>query len=298
MNDQLKIKFEKFTYGGETIGHTDDGKTVFTYYVLPGETALVKPYFIKKRYQKAALISVLQESEERIHPICPHFSVCGGCHYQHVNYEKQLEIKQNLVIDQLMRIGGISDPPVKEIVGADNQFNYRNSIQFHINENGQLGFQAAASQQIIPVSECHLPMDGIIQLWKQLDVGPYPGLQRIHFREGMNNDLMVIFESEDIQNLPELALDLPISAVHLSPAGPIVMAGDDHLVFQVKEKLFRVSSTSFFQVNTSQAEKMVDKTLNLLVDCGKKLLELYCGVGLFTSFLAPYFEEVVAIEEF
>src|SRR5665648_189113 len=204
MNDQLKIEFEKFTYGGETIGHTEDGKTVFTFYVLPGETAFVKPYYIKKRYQKAALISILNESKERIIPVCPHFSVCGGCHYQHIKYEKQLEIKQNLVIDQLIRIGGISHPPVKEIVGADSQFNYRNSIQFHINETGELGFQAAASQQIIPISECHLPLDGIIQLWKQLDVDPYPGLQRVHFREGMNNDLMVIFESEDIQNLPEL----------------------------------------------------------------------------------------------
>lgn len=297
MNDQLKIEFEKFAYGGETIGFADDGKTVFTYYVLPGETALVKPYYIKKRYQKAALISIIKESEDRISPVCPHFTECGGCHYQHVNYDKQLQIKQNLVIDQLNRIGGISNPPVNKIVAAESQFNYRNSIQFQINENGELGFQAATSQQIIPISECHLPMEGIIQLWKKLDVDPFPGLRRVHFREGTNNDLMVLFESEDIQNLPELELDLPISVIHLSPGGTIVMAGDDHLVFQVKGKLFRVTSTSFFQVNTAQTEKMVEKTVSLLANSGKRLLELYCGVGLFTSFLAPYFEEVVAIEE-
>lgn len=296
-NGQLLINFEKHTYGGDSIGHTSDGRAIFAPYVLPNETAIVKPYFEKKKFIKASLVSIEKKANNRIDPVCPYFGICGGCHYQNLNYANQLQVKQEIIIDQLKRIGGVSDPPVKAIIAADHQFNYRNTVQFHINNNGELGFHAAGGKEIVPVTECHLPMGGIINLWKTLDLDSYPGLRRVHFREGYDNDFMVILESEDFQNLPEMELDIPVSIVHLSPGGTIVMAGDDHLIYQVQDRLFKVSSTSFFQVHLEQTEKMVAKVVSLLTGKGSKLLELYCGVGLFTAFLAPFFEEIVAVEE-
>jgi 23S rRNA (uracil1939-C5)-methyltransferase len=296
-NEQFVINFEKHSYGGDSIGHTPDGRAIFAPYVLPGETAIVKPYFVKKRFIKASLVSIEKKANNRIEPVCPYFSICGGCHYQNLAYENQLLLKQDIVMEQLKRIGGLSNPPVKPIIASENQFNYRNSIQFHVNENGELGFQASGGREIVPVSECHLPKDGIIQLWKTLDLDSFPGLQRVQFREGVENDLMMVLESEDSQTLPEMELDIPVSVIHLSPGGTIVMAGDDHLVYEVNQRLFRVSSTSFFQVNIGQAEKMVAKVISLFKGKGKNLLELYCGVGLFTAFLAPFFEEIVAVEE-
>ncbi len=295
--EPILIEFEKFTYGGESMGHMPDGRTIFCPFVLPQETAFVDPVFEKKRYVRAELVSIDQARPERITPRCKHFGVCGGCHYQHLPYKQQTEVKEVIVRDQLQRIGGIENPPVFSIVKSDEDFYYRNSISFQVNKEGETGFYHYQRPIILPIEECHLPQADILTLWKQMDIEPIPGLKNVHFREGKTGDLMVILESDDIVNLPEMELDLPVSVVHLSPAGPIVLAGDDHLVHEILGRSFKVSAASFFQVNEHQAEKMVKKVLTLLPLEGKTLLELYCGVGLFSAFCAPRFEQVIAIEE-
>ncbi len=100
---------------------------------------------------------------------------------------------------------------------------------------------------------------------------------------------MVILESENHDQLPTMELDISVSVVHLSPAGAIVMAGDDHLLMQVKEKDFKVSAQSFFQVNTLQAEKMVDQVLKYLPEKGGRLIELYSGGRLVYSLFGETF---------
>ncbi len=294
---QYKIRFERNTYGGESVGHLPDGRSVFTPFVLPGETAIVTPYLEKKRYVKAALNLIEEKLDVRIPARCPYFGICGGCQYQHIPYSEQLLVKKEIVINQLQRIGGVENPLVQPIIASDEEFYYRNSIKFQVNEKGELGFYHYFKSEIIPVNECHLPGADILALWKLMDVETFPGLRAVHFREGMNNELMVIFECEDFQSLPSMELDLPVSVVHGSPGGTIVMAGDDYLFHEIKQKQFKVSAGSFFQINNLQAEKMVDLVLNLLPASGESLLELYSGVGLFTAFCASRFTEVIAIEE-
>lgn len=291
-----QVKFDKYTYGGEVMGRLPDGRAVFTPYVLSGEEARVRPVFEKKNFVKAEKLSIISSSKDRVSPPCPHYEDCGGCHYQHLPYDKQLAVKEQILIDQLERIGGIENPPVRPIFGCDEQFNYRNTVQFHVGDGGETGFLSAFGQELVPLSNCLLPQQPILNLWKQLELEAYPGLRQVHFRCGLDDDLMVIFESDLHDELPEMALDMPISAVHLSPAGSIVMAGDDHLIMEVKGKYFKVSAESFFQVNTVQAKKMVDQVLAYMPETGERLIELYSGVGLFTAFLAPRFKEVIAVE--
>lgn len=295
-NKDYNVKFETYTYGGEVMGRLEDGRAVFTPFVLAGEEARIRPVFEKKRFMKGKKIALLSSSDQRISPKCIHFEVCGGCHYQHISYGDQLKIKEQIVLDQLTRLGGFENPNISPIIPADGEFYYRNSVQFHVGEEGQTGFLSAFDYQVVPLSECHLPQTAILDLWQTLDLETYPGLKQVHFRCGEEDDLMVILESEKHDQLPTMELDMPISVVHLSPAGVIVMAGDDHLVMQVKEKRFKVSAQSFFQVNTKQAAKMVDQVLKYLPQKADRLIELYSGVGLFTAFLAPRFKEVFAVE--
>jgi 23S rRNA (uracil1939-C5)-methyltransferase len=290
------VQFEKHAYGGESMGRLPDGRAVFAAYVLPGETASIEIIWEKKGFAKAVVKEILKPASQRITPRCHHFGVCGGCSYQNLNYSDQLQVKHDLVVDQLERIGGFQTPTVKPVLASEQPFYYRNAIQFHMDTEGRLGFLAAGSSVVVPIQECFLPMEGIFGLWKQLDMEPFPGLQRVHLREGMDDDLLVVFESENYQDLPTLEIELPISAVHLSPAGSLVMAGDDHLVMQIQEKYFRVSADSFFQVNNLQASVMVEKVLAYLSPFGGHLLELYCGVGLFTAFLADKYETITAVE--
>ena len=106
---------------------------------------------------------------------------------------------------------------------------------------------------------------------------------------------MLILESESLE-APELELEAGISVVHLTDDDALVMAGEDHIFMHVMGRDFRVSAGSFFQVNTSMAEKMVQHLLDKLPFPAKSILDVYCGVGLFSAFLAPHCERLIGIE--
>lgn len=294
---QISVKIEKPIYGGEFLARLVDHRPVFVPFVLPNEIVDIQITQNKKGYARAALLHVAENSKKRINPPCKYFSQCGGCHYQHMEYADQLKLKQQVVLEQLTRIPGFSEQILRDIVPSPREFHYRNNVQFSVNGNGELGFQAFGSNQIIPIDDCLLPGEQILQTWKMLDLEQFPGLKRIHIREGLQEEIMLILESDNFVEIPSLELDVPVSVVHLSDVGKIVMAGEDHLIYQVKDQFFHVSAESFFQVNTTQAEKMIDLVCDYLPTSGKTLLELYAGVGLFTRFLADRYEMVYAVEE-
>jgi 23S rRNA (uracil1939-C5)-methyltransferase len=176
-------------------------------------------------------------------------------------------------------------------------WNYRNHIQFHLTREGKLGFQAAHSNQPILIRECHLPEDAINRLWPQIDIEPTPGLERVSLRVGADDELMLILESSEPQPFDFSVEDLHVSAVHLGPGGSLVLAGSDYIVAEILERRFRVSAASFFQINTLQATAMVEHLLaNLPLREDMTVLDVYCGVGLFSAFLAPKVKRLVGIE--
>lgn len=278
------------------MGRLPDGRAVFVPYGLPGEWVRVRLVEEKRGHARAELVSVLRPSPERIEPRCAHFGVCGGCHYQHLPYERQLAAKTAILREQLERIAGIANPPLLAPVPAPAAWYYRNTVQFSLTPQGQVGYQRSGSHDVVAITECHLPEAPLNDLWPQLAFEADTGIQRVELRLGMEDDLLVTLESDDPQP-PEFEVDLPVSAVHIGPAGPLVLAGDDYTVIAVHERPFRVSAGAFFQVNTAQAEAMVSHLLAILpLQPGSTLLDVYCGAGLFSAFLAPRVARLVAIE--
>lgn len=329
--DTFDIPTTTLTYGGDALGRLLEGSSrpglaVFVPYALPGETVRVRLVEEKRGHARAELLEVLNPSPDRVAPRCPHFfSIhnqqsatnnfpCGGCHYQHLSYPTQLIAKSAILRDQLERIAGLENPPIQPIVPSPQAWNYRNHIQFHLTPEGRLGFEAARSHRVLPIRECHLPEQSINQLWPQVDLESLLGLERVSLRVGVEGDLLLILEGGDPQSLQFTIEELPISAVHLTPAGSFVLAGGDHLFMEVGitlpplttqgqtslpplSRLFRVSAESFFQVNTPQAGAMVEHLLaNLPLKPTTTLLEVYCGVGLFSAFLAPHLGRLIGIE--
>ena len=98
------------------MGRLLDGRAVFVPFGLPGERVRVRLTEEKRGFARAELVEVLEASAQRIEPRCIHFGLCGGCHYQHMPYEMQLEAKAEILRDQLERIGGLEDPPVQPCV--------------------------------------------------------------------------------------------------------------------------------------------------------------------------------------
>ena len=284
-------------YGGEALARLPEGRAVFIPYVLPEEKIRIRLVEEKERYARAELLEVISPSSARIKPRCPHFTQCGGCHYQHIPYLDQLHIKQSILQNQLERVGKLVDPPVEDMVPSPSAWNYRNHIQFHISEEGNPGYLKHRSNQVVAIQECHLPEDSINDIWPSLDTEYIPGLDRISFRSGEGGqDTMIVLESSDPKPI-EFVVDLPLSAVHQGPGGEIVLAGDDFTIIEVHGFPFVVSTGSFFQVNTGVAELIVDYLIDALpLAEDTVLLDVYCGVGLFSAFLAPLVKQIIGFE--
>ena len=290
------ILLEKLTYGGEAMGRLPDGRAVFVPFGLPGETVRVRLTQDKQNFARGELLEVLTASAERIDPKCKHFGKCGGCHYQNLSYEDQLQAKTGILRDQFQRIGKIENPPIKPIVPSPLEWNYRNHVQFHLTAEGKLGFVNSKGNSVFPIEECHLPETGIDSFWRELQFESNKDVERVSLRAGHNEELMVVLESENFET-PELEIEADASVVHLFDEHPVVIAGRDHFVVSVLEKDFRVSAASFFQVNTKMAEKMVEHLLgHLPVSLSMTLLDVYCGAGLFSKFFAAKCQQVIGIE--
>ena len=146
------------------------------------------------------------------------------------------------------------------------------------------------------ITECHLPELPINNLWPQLEFEPNTDIERVSIRLGKDDDLMLVLDSESPEP-PELEIESGISVAHLYEENIVAIAGNDHVVIRVLDRDFRVSAGSFFQVNTVMAEKMVDHLLTFIpIDQSSTLLDIYCGVGLFSAFFAPKCERIIGIE--
>jgi len=297
MTEIFEIKMEKLVYGGDCLGRLPDGRAVFVPFVLPGEIVRVEIVEDKKRFARAIPIELIQASPERITPRCIHFGECGGCQYQNLDYPDQLKAKEAIVRDQFERIGKIDNPPIHPIVPSPSPWNYRNYVQFHIGQNGELGYIHADGEHLLPIYECHLPQTLINDLWPQIELGADPEILRLGIRQDTYDNLMLVLEGED-KTPPEFSLDIPVSAVYTPPEARLtVLAGDDHLTYTLLDRNFQVSARSFFQVNTLMAEKMVHFLLkNVDFYEGSRAIELYAGVGLFSAFIAEKVGHLTAIE--
>jgi 23S rRNA (uracil1939-C5)-methyltransferase len=296
------IQLEKLTYGGEAMGRLPDplegtsGRAVFVLFGLPGERVRLRLTEEKRGFARGELVEVLEPSPHRIVPRCIHYGVCGGCHYQHLPYEEQLKAKTEILRDQLTRIGRIEHPPVRDIVPSPSPWNYRNHVQFHLTDEGKLGYMTAKTPRVFAISECHLLEGAIDTLWPQLEFEPGMDIERVSIRSGADEELLLVLES-DSPEPPELEIEAGISVAQVFEENAVVIAGNDHVTLRVLDRDVRVSAASFFQVNTAMGEKLVERRVEQLpTPQSATLLDIYCGAGLFSAFLAPKFERVVGIE--
>ncbi|MEZ0395542.1 MAG: class I SAM-dependent RNA methyltransferase [Anaerolineales bacterium] len=290
----VTLLLERFAYGGEALGRLPDGRIVFVPYALPGERVRARIVAARRGRLEAELLEVIDPAPERERPRCRHFGVCGGCHYQHLPYAAQTEAKAAVLGDLLRRIGKIEAVPLRPVVAAPQAWNYRNHVQFHLTPDGRLGFMEARSAAVLPIQECHLPEGPLNDLWPALQFEAGLGLERVSLRLGADGEAMVVFESPEV---PALELEADLSVVHLRGGEALVLAGDQSLTMSVRGRAFRVSAGSFFQVNTAMAERMVHYLLERLpLTPQAAVLDVYCGVGLFSAFLAERVGRLIGIE--
>ncbi|MCJ7933473.1 MAG: 23S rRNA (uracil(1939)-C(5))-methyltransferase RlmD [Chryseobacterium sp.] len=162
---------------GVAIGKTEDGKTVLVSGAVPGDVVNARVKKAKSKYYEAEAIEILEQSPFRVEPKCIHFGACGGCKWQNMSYEKQLDFKQEEVYNNIKRIGGIDDFETVSILGSKEHYFYRNKMEFSfsnarwltadevnsqddINDRNALGFHIPGMwSKILDLKECFLQED-------------------------------------------------------------------------------------------------------------------------------------------
>jgi 23S rRNA (uracil1939-C5)-methyltransferase len=163
----VEVAIERLAFGGAGLGRLPDGKVCFVHYVIPGERVKVHIRAKHASYVEADLKKVVEPSPDRVQPSCPVFGRCGGCHYQHVTYARQLAIKSGQVAEVLQRLGGIANAPVEPIVPSPLEFQYRNRITVH-SKSGRVGFFGPRSRRIVEVKECPIANQRVNALLAEL----------------------------------------------------------------------------------------------------------------------------------
>jgi 23S rRNA (uracil1939-C5)-methyltransferase len=303
----IEFQVTSMAYGGEGIGRWN-GKAVFVPYAIPGESVTAEIIEDRGRYARARLVQVTAPSTDRVDPPCPHFGPerCGGCAWQHVGYQAQLDYKTSIVRDQLVRLGHVTDPLLRPALGMDNPWGYRNHLQLAVTAGGRLGFQTVGSHRTIVVDQCPIAHPLVASMVSDSEGGDSwrlpPGLagdwvRRAAPRAGINTDQrLLVLESG--RQPPVVRGAWPFAVAVETGARVIPLAGRPHIEERLGGLVFRYSPRSFFQVNTAQAERLVELVARYVNPQGDEtLLDCFCGVGVFGLLLAGRVRRVIGVEE-
>ena len=297
-------------------GDANTGKTVFVSGALPGERVMAKQTAKSRHFDEAATVEVLSASEDRVEPRCPHFGVCGGCVLQHLAEDKQILSKQQVLIDNLQRIGHVQPgtllPPL-----TDAAWGYRRKGRLSVRrvekkDKTLVGFREADPRFVADLSVCYTV---ILQIGEKLGaisalVDAMDGRRDIPQIEFIAGDATVALVFRHLQPLSERDREALTAfaqaqdfAIFLQPGGidsvhalwPETVPLSFALPQWNIELNFR--PLDFIQVNAGLNQKMIAKTLELLaVQPDDRVLDLFCGLGNFTLPLARVAREVVGVE--
>ena len=158
----VDLRIEDIAFGGKGVAR-EQGKAVFVPYTIEGELVSGEVIREKTQFAEADLVEVKESSAYRVAAKCPYFARCGGCAYQHIDYEHQLSIKWRQVRDALQRIGKLKDVPMRPIISSPRQYAYRNRITVHA-QDGVIGFFRRDSQRLIDIERCPIACEEVNRL--------------------------------------------------------------------------------------------------------------------------------------
>ena len=310
----MEIYIDKLVYGGKGIGKLED-KICFVPFVIDGEEVEVRIKKEKKNFYECEPVSVLEPSKYRVEPPCKYFGYCGGCDYQHIDYEKQLLIKKDIFKENLERIGKLKDIEISKVIPSENPFFYRNRVQFKVRVN-QIGFYMKESNRIVNIDDCLIlkedlreSLKGLKRLIDFLEFKP----SEIHIYSTNLNQVLIKFV------YPKKFKRFPLGLKHIKAfvnkkivgIGIFEKRGDilsrfisigkqfayEEISLDEFNIKYRVSINSFFQVNRFQIKNLINEVLEEVKgENFKEAVDLYCGVGTLTLPLAFYVDNVVGIE--
>lgn len=294
---------------------------VFVPFVLPGEKVEAELRQEKAGFARGALTRVIEASPDRIEALCPYFRLCGGCHYQHIPYERQLEFKAGILRETLRRIAKIELQSEIQ-VHACPPWNYRNRTRLQVQTAPEfaLGYFQFGSHNFLPIRECPISSPLLNRVIARLvevrgldcpasveEIELFADAEDEHLlawafcvRDANQHDLLRWAESLQ-RELPEISGvtffssrrriqddDTPMDSK------PLAQSGAKAIRYRTKDHEYQVSAGAFFQVNRYLVDELVSVVTGHAQ--GDLALDLYAGVGLFSAALARSFHHILGVE--
>jgi 23S rRNA (uracil1939-C5)-methyltransferase len=326
----LELTIQDLAYGGAALAKVQ-GLVVFVENALPGDRVIATIYRRRRQYAEARAVKILEPSPSRVPAPCSHVPICGGCRFQDFDYQEQLRHKQRQVEGCLEHLGGIR-AAVRPVLPALELFHYRNKMEYSFgrDEKGALTLglhRRGFYDKPFDLTRCFIatPISSEIvaftrEFARRENLPPYDlrrhtGLLRfLAVREGIRTgEVMVnLVASETHPAFERLAAELRerfprIESVvlNLTRRKAQIAVGEEERLLAGKATIlemlggltFEISSNSFFQTNTKQAERLLDVALEALALGGQeRVLDVYAGTGTFTLPLAKRAAEAIGIE--
>jgi 23S rRNA (uracil1939-C5)-methyltransferase len=311
-DQELELHVDSLAYGGNGVARLN-GFVVFVRRGLPGDTVRARVTKVKRSHAEALAVDVIEPSAARVEAPCAHYPACGGCRFQDLAYDAQLEAKQEQVRDALRRIGGLAEPPLEPIVPAESEFFYRNKLEYSFTQmpaGPALGFHRAGRwDEVLEIEKCWLTTDlgnGIrnavrdwareerLEAYDQAEQTGY--LRHLVVREGRNTGQALLelvtaagerFDRdhfvETLRRFPEVRSihwavnETPAEVTNLPTT---LLWGDEAIEEELCGLRFRVRPNAFLQTNTAMAERLYELAGEVAgLTGGESVWDLYCGIG-------------------
>lgn len=326
------LTIKRLGINGEGVGYFKR-QVVFVPGALPGEEVVVEATKVHPKFSEGTIKKIRKKSEHRVKPPCPIYELCGGCQLQHLDYRQQLNEKRDIVVQAFERYGKtpIEKLNIKETIGMDNPWNYRNKSQFQVGLDKTkviAGLYGLNSHKLIDIADCmiqHPATSKVTQTVKMilqdLKISIYnernrKGLVRtIVTRVGVQSgevQVVLITAQKEIPRkqllIDEISKRLPeVKSIiqNINGQKTSLIFGDESIHLHGNEVIqdtlgdlsFELSARAFFQLNPEQTVKLYDevkKAAQLTVK--EKIVDAYCGVGTIGLWLADGAAEIRGIE--
>jgi len=312
-DEEVDLDVESLAFGGNGVARLD-GFVVFVRRGLPGDRVRARVTKVKRGFAEATATEVLVPGPNRVEPACAHFGACGGCRFQDLAYEVQLEQKQAQVRDALVRLGGFAEPPLEEIVPCEPEiYHYRNKLEYSFtaaDDGVALGFHRAGRwDEVLEIDRCWLVDDAgnairdAVRDWaREEGLAPYSQadgsgyLRHLVVRQGRNTGQALVqlvtapgerFESgyfvDVLRKIPEVRSihwsvnDTPAEVTNLPSR---LLWGEEWIEEELSGLRFRVRPNAFLQTNTAMAERLYALARDAAgLTGGETVWDLYCGIG-------------------
>jgi 23S rRNA (uracil1939-C5)-methyltransferase len=309
-NESKLVQIEKPIYGGAFLAR-DEGKAVFVPLTLPCEQVKARITEEKRSYATAEVEQIVTASPNRVAPACSHFGACGGCNYQHTDYQTQLALKQAILRETFHR-GSVPLPAQIDVLSAE-PWHYRNRIRVAFDAATHAGYRGRRSHGLVPIAECPIAAPLLVQaalasaeLARQTpalrpsEISLFCNAQETAllasvFLNGPERCCLDEFAPALKERIPALqGVEFVYEGREGQPSRANANWGETSLCYEVGGFAYRVDHGAFFQVNRWLTDALVER-----VTAGHKgafAWDLFAGVGLFARRLTLNFSRVTAVE--